>query len=194
VITALPGASGAFLDFERLARLQRVMVETRRALAERFPRLPHGARVGLLHPPLLTEYAFGGSLALQCWYRDSTLRWVRYEEFRRSPAGRLDAVVLYQPERRPQMMLVEPAAMRRYLTAGEALRREDWAAAFADLAAADSLQSDPSARVFTSRVAGRRAMCWLSMGQADDAEREARRAIGLCALRDSLERWSGRSR
>ena len=178
-ITELPPASGAFLDFEKVARLQRLMVETRRVLLERHPTLPHGARVGLFHPPPMTEYAYGGSLALQAWYRDSSLRWLRYDEFKRHPDAELDAIVMYEAERTPQVMLVEPPAMRRYLSAAEALRREDWSAALADLAAADSLQRDTTARVFTSRVAGRRALCRLSMDRPLEAERDARRSLAL---------------
>jgi hypothetical protein len=177
-ISELPPERGAFFDFERLVRIQRVMVETRRALEERHPSLPHGARVGLMHPAILTEYAFGGSLALQCWYRDTTLRWLRFEEFRRSGIL-LDALVLYEPERTPQMMLVEPAAMERYLRSDRALRAGDLADALADLHAADSLQSDTTARVFLSRVAGRRAICWLAMDRAADAEREGLRSLAL---------------
>ncbi|HKQ57107.1 MAG TPA: hypothetical protein VJY35_04500 [Candidatus Eisenbacteria bacterium] len=177
-ISELPPERGAFLDFERLARIQRVMVETRRALEERHPSLPHGARVGLMHPAILTDYAFGRSLALQCWYRDTTLRWLRFEEFRRSTVP-LDALVLYQPGRTPRMMLVEPAAMERYLSSDRALRAGDLARALADLHAADSLQRDTAARVFLSRVAGRRAICWLAMDRSADAEREGLRSLAL---------------
>jgi tetratricopeptide (TPR) repeat protein len=178
-IAPLPPGSGAFLDFAKLARLQRLMVETGGLLQSRFPTLPPGARVGLLHPPIMTEYAFGGSRALQAWYRDTTLRWLRYEEFRTRPEMELAAVLLYQSDRTPQMMLVEPAAVRHYLLAQRRSQREHWGAALAHLAAADSLQGDTSARVFAGRVAGRRAFCWLGLGRAAQAEREARRALDL---------------
>lgn len=178
-IAPAPPATGAFLDFQRIVRLQRVMMETRQALAARHPTLPAGARVGLHHPALGTEYAFGENRALQVWYRDTTLRWVRYEDFRRRPELPLAAVVHYEPGRAPAMMLLEPEAMRRYLTAGARVRREDWRGALADLAAADSLQADTSARVFRGRVAGRRALALLGLGDAEAAAREARRGLAL---------------
>jgi tetratricopeptide (TPR) repeat protein len=178
-VTPLPPPGGAFLDFEKLVRLQRLMVETRRALQERHPALARGARVGLLRPPIMSEYAYGGGLALEAWYRDSTLRWLRYEEFSRHPEMELEAIVLYESDRKPQVMLVEPSAMRHYLQAGEDLSREDWATALADLATADSLQGDRTARMFTSNVAGRRALCRLSMGRSIEAERDAREALAL---------------
>lgn len=178
-VTNLPPENGAFVDFEKLVRLQRLVLETRRVLQERHPTLPRGARVGLLRPPLMSEYAYGGSQALQVWYRDSTLRWLRLGEISDHPEMELDAIVLYESDRTPQMMLVEPPAMRHYLRAGEEMQREDLTSALADLAAADSLQVDRTARMFTSNVAGRRALCWLSMGRPIEAERDARHALGL---------------
>ena len=178
-ITPVPPVTGAFADFEKITRLQRTMVETRRLLRARFPSLPHGARIGLLQPPLMSEYAFGGSRALDAWYRDTTLRWERWEEFRDRPDMPLTAVVLYEAERSPQMMLVEPEAMRHYLLAGGAVDRDDWNAAMAELARADSLQPDTTARVFRSRVAGRRAFSLAQLGRTAQAEREARSALAL---------------
>jgi len=104
---------------------------------------------------------------------------VRYDEFQRRPDLPLAAIVHYEPERTPPLMLLEPGAMRRYLAAGERVRREEWMEALADLAAADSLQADSTARSFASRVAGRRALCRLGLAQTAEAEREARRGLAL---------------
>jgi tetratricopeptide (TPR) repeat protein len=178
-ISFVPPATGAFLDFEKLTRLQRMMVETRRVLEARHPTLPHGARVGLLQPPLLAEYAFGESQALRAWYRDPTLRWERWEAFRSRPDPPLDALVVYEADRTPQMMLIEPEAMRQYLLAGRAVGREDWNGAIADLARADAALTDTTALGFRSRVTGRRAFCLLKLERVVEAEREARRAVAL---------------
>ena len=178
-VSNLPPETGAFVDFERLTRVQRLAAETRAALTSRHPTLPHGARVGLFGPPIMTTYAFGGSRALQVWYRDTTLRWLRYEDMVRHPAEELAAVVTYQPDAEPQLLLLDPGSFRHYLLAGELVRREAWQAAFDELALADSAAIDPRARAYRGRIAGRRAFCWLGLGRPIEGEHEARRSIAL---------------
>jgi hypothetical protein len=178
-VTAAPIETGAANDFAHLVRLQRLVRDTRSLLREQYPTLPHGARVGMLHPPLMTEYAHRGSLALRLWYRDTSLRLVRYDEFRTHPEWDLAAIVEFQDTGSPQVLLVSPSAMRHYLVAGERVRFEDWPAALAHLAEADSLQTERRAYSFLGRVAGRRAFCWLGLGRPGEAEREARRGLVL---------------
>lgn len=176
-VTMIPPETGSFVDFERLARLQRFMAETRGLLRSRFPSLPRGARVGLLHPPLLSTYAFGGDKALQIWYRDTTLRWLRYDDFRDHPELELAAIVEYQHD--GQVMLVNPESMRHYLVARKLVQEEAWQAAFDQLAMADSAQTERGARAYLGRVAGRRAFCWFGVSRLEEAEREARRGLAL---------------
>jgi hypothetical protein len=178
-VTMLAPATGSFVDFERLTRLQRFMAETRGLLRSRFPSLPHGARVGLLHPPIMSTYAFGGDKALQVWYRDTTLRWLRYDEFRGHPEWELSAIVEFEQAGNPQLVLVSPASMRHYLLAGERVEWEVWQGAFEELAVAESLQADRGARAYLGRIAGRRALCWMGLGRPLEGEREARRSLAL---------------
>ncbi len=178
-VTVAPQESGALLDFVKLARVQRLVEGTRHALQSRFPTLPPGARVGQHYLPRMTEYAFMGGRALRVWYRDSTLSWVRFEEYSRRPALDLAAIVEYQPDHVPQVALVDPPAMRALLDATDAMRRADWAAAGAALDRADSLQRDPGALVFRATVSAKRAVCMLSGGDSLSAEHEALTALAL---------------
>ncbi|MBI1797415.1 MAG: hypothetical protein HYR74_10235 [Candidatus Eisenbacteria bacterium] len=178
-VTMSAPETGAFLDAVKLARLQRLMRDTRLALAARFPALPHGARVAMLHPPISTEYAFGGSQAIDVWYRDPTLRWARYDDLRIHPDWTPAAVVDFEANETPQIRFVAPEAMRHYI-AGEALTvRDDWDACLRAMARADSAQADSGARAFVSRVAGRRAFALLRLGRSNEAEREALRSLAL---------------
>jgi hypothetical protein len=197
-VTAMPSESGALFDFAKLVRVQRLVGDTRRLLAARLHPRP-GARVGQHNLPLMTEYAFAGDGALQAWYRDRSLRWVRFEEYRRQPALDLAAIVEYQPDHDPQVALVEPAAMRGLLDGIEAIRRSDWGPAAAALGRADSLQRDADAVVFRATVASKRALCLAGLGDPAGAEREA--ILGLALWRDNFDSryvlatvWSGAGR
>ena len=183
-ITPEPPDRGSFMDFERLVRLQRLMEETRRTLADKFPSLPPHARVCQHHLPLITEYAFGGNRALHVWYRDTTLRWVRFNQLQSDPGMNVTTIVEYQPKAERQIVLVEPAAMRRLLDALVAMRRSDCRGTLAALDAADSLQPDSGAKVFLSVVAGKRSLCLPELGQRDRAVQEARRSLALWSDND----------
>jgi tetratricopeptide (TPR) repeat protein len=178
-ISNLPPETGAFVDFERLIRVQKMVAETRAALAARCPTLPPGSRVGLFNPPIMTSYAFGGSRALQTWYRDTTLRWVRYDEMYRRPRMPLAAVVTYQADGNPQVRLIDPVSFGHYLLAGRRAQQNDWQAALDELALADSIAGPGQTPQYQGVIAGRRAFCWLGLGRSDDSEREARRSLAL---------------
>jgi hypothetical protein len=169
---------GAQLDFPKLARLERLVGDTRHALRARFSTFPAGGNVGIYHLPYMSEYAFGGADALQVWYRDSTLRWVRSSEFLLHPEIRLETIVEFEPVGEPLVVLVEPEAMREMAGAIEAAGRHEWAVSLARLDRADSLQP-VFARAFAGQVAGVRAFSLAYMERLDDAEREGRRSIGL---------------
>jgi len=177
-ISNLPPERGAFIDFERLVRVQRMAAETRAALAQRYPTLPHGARVGLFNPPIMASYAFGESRALQTWYRDTTLQWVRYDEMYRHPRLPLAAVVTYQADGDPQVLLIDPVSFGHYLLAGRRVQQNDWQAALNELALADSTTYGRTPQ-YQGMIAGRRAFCWLGLGLPVESGREARRSLAL---------------
>ncbi len=168
-----------FIDFERIVRLQRLMLDTRTVLERRFPTLPPHARIGMYYVPRHAEYAFGGARAFQVWYRDSTLRRVSYTEFSAHPERPVVTLLEYEPARKPQIALVEPDAMRNVLGALAEHRKGNDVAALARLDRADSIQRDPNAEIFAGQVAGVRAMALAFLEQFDDAEREARRGLAL---------------
>jgi hypothetical protein len=179
LISPLPIESGAFIDFERIVRLQRLMVDTRAALTSRIPDLPPHARVVQHYLPRSVLYAFEGDKAIQLWYRDTTARWVSYSEFAASPLMEVDAIVEYQPHRTPQMALVDPDAMRGLLRAIDRMRASDWRGALDHLDLADSLQHDSTAAVFLGTVAAKRAVVLEAQGDWDGAAREARRGLNV---------------
>jgi tetratricopeptide (TPR) repeat protein len=176
----VPEQRGAFTDFVKVARLQRLMRETRVTLWKRFPRLPNHVGIGQQNMPQAAEYAFGGSKALQAWYRDTTLRWVRSEEFHRHPETDVAAIVEYEESSLPQVALVRPDAMRAELRAVDAIQQQgDHAAGLRWIDRADSLQPERDASVFIGSMASIRALCLLTLGDAVGAEREAMKAVML---------------
>jgi hypothetical protein len=179
LVTAAPIESGAAFDFPKLARLEKFVRETRTLLQRQYPHLPKGALVGHHHLPLMTGYAFSGDKALQVWYRDTTLRWVSFEDFSPHLDLPLLTVVEYQPHREPQLALVESGAMRAVLVAMQLSKEAKWGAAMTELARADSLQRDPNAAVFLATVAAKRAIVLSMLGDSLGAEREALRGYAL---------------
>jgi hypothetical protein len=170
---------GAFMDFERLARLQMLMRDTRLMLKSHYPTLPHGAIVGQHYLPRLAEYAYGGSKALQVWYRDSTLGWMRYADFIAHPQTPLVVIAEYQPRYPPQMAPVNTVAMRHFLAGLDSMNHHNWNFALGALAQAESLQHDTSARVFRGEIWGERATCLMFMHNVKDADYWARRGLTM---------------
>jgi tetratricopeptide (TPR) repeat protein len=171
--------TGAFIDFERLVRLQRLMHDTRVVLKRNNPSLPRGAGVGLYYLPRHSDYAYGGSRSLQVWYRDSTLHWVTYSTFTNRPETPMAAIAEYERRRSPQMSIVDPEAMRSFLAALANVRARDFRAGLAMLDRADSIQHGSSSDMFAGQVAGKRAEALTFLHEYDSAEREARRGIAL---------------
>jgi hypothetical protein len=108
------------MAYVRLARLQRTLESTRRALLHTRPALPRGAAVKFWNLPRLAEVGFQGSSALRVWYRDSTLTWDRF-----GGVGNLnqhvDALVEYRDFAADPATVIEPAAYEAYFEAGRAL-------------------------------------------------------------------------
>lgn len=168
---------GAFMDFERLTRLQRLMREIRTTLRAAHPELPAGATLVPHHLPLAAQYALGGSFALQVWYRDSTLRW---EEFTAFSGGRAEPVAIVEFEPRPpQITLVDPAAMRELVEAVRLAEARRYAEALERLDAVERMPIRPESRVLLASVAGTRASALAALGRLEEAEESARRAITL---------------
>jgi len=179
VVSQDPPETGAFVDFEKLARIQRMMAETRQLLKSRLPTLPHGATVVQNYLPGMTYYAFGGDKAIQVWYRDSTLHWISFDAFRRDRGRAVATIVEWQPPGGAQAALVAPDAMRALLRASDHIAGAEWTGAVAELDRADSLQDDPAARVFLGTVASKRALCLEVLDRPEEAERAARAGLRL---------------
>jgi len=176
--------AGPALNFQTLARLQRLVRDTRRVLEQRFPTLPRGSTVSYYYLPEWSEFAYQESRALQLWYRDTTLRWISFAEFEADRGRRVTTFIEFQPSEfqaagRPQIALVEPGAVRSYLAASDSIAGWGYQGALRSLARADSLQGDGEAIVFRGSVAGARATCLLGLGREDEAMREARRCVAM---------------
>jgi hypothetical protein len=181
-VSTLPPEAGAFMDFPRLSRLQLLMREIRIALRARYPALPAGSTVVQQNLPHGAEWAFGGDHALQVWYRDPTLRWMRFERFRANPAQEIATIVEFQPGCSPEVALVDPAAMRALIEGYEHLAAHRWAESVTSFDRASSLQRDSAAVVFRTVLASRRALDLDRLGRAREAEAEGRLAVRLSPL------------
>ena len=178
-ISVEPDRRGAFMDYTRLCRLQRLMQEARARLDARYRFLPRGATIGFHTLPLSAEYAFGGPLAVQAWYRDTTLRWIDYDDFKLAPQRPVTTFLSYQVGHSPEVVLLDPDALRMQLAGLDDLRAGRWSQSIAALDRADSLLTDTAAVVFRGDNAGRRAYCWARLLRWDRAEPEARRALAI---------------
>jgi hypothetical protein len=180
MVAVNPDESGAFTDFGKIARLQLLMRDVRGTLQHRFHQLPRGSGIASQNIPWASEYAFGGSKALQVWYRDTTLWWIRAGEFRRRPELNVTTVVEYEEKSTPQVALVEPEALRAEWRAIDLFnQRHDLPAALREIAWAESAQADSGARTFRGSLVGIRALCSLGQGNTDAAEREAQQGLAL---------------
>ncbi len=179
VVSPLPPQTGAFLDFQRLTRIQQFAGTIRRTLLERYPDLPSGASVAEHYFPQGTRYALGGDRALEVWYRDSTLRWVTFDDFVAHPDQPITTLVEYEPASPRQVALVEPEAMRAHLRARECVRRAAWAEGLAAAYSSDSLLRDPGALVLRASNAYHEAYCLAALGRLPEAEARARFAVTL---------------
>jgi hypothetical protein len=170
---------GAFMDFERLVRLQRMMALTRGTLQRRFPAPPHHAVFGYQQFPTGAIYAFGGSRALQVWYRDTTLLWLPADSTRTGPARRPLAIAEFEPDGAGRVALIDPEAARLLHVGLAAMREARPDVALADLDRAEAALTDSSARVFRGQLAGKRALVLAGLNRGAEAEQEALRSLAL---------------
>jgi tetratricopeptide (TPR) repeat protein len=176
-VSAKAPETGAFMDFDHLVRLQRLMHGIRERLGEEYPRLPAGAQVCQTNMPRMAEYAFGKSYALQAWYRDTTIRWMRYDDFKHDTSARPITIVQYEPDRPPMIALVDPRAMRLIEQSADPVRRQDWGRALAMLREADTLQRDRGAAVFFAILGTQEAGAYSGLGRYHEEEAAARMAL-----------------
>jgi hypothetical protein len=177
VVTPEPVDRGAFIDFVRLTRLQRLMRAARTSLQRDLPTLPAGSTIGYRNLPLSTEYAFGGAHAVQAWYGDPTLRWTGVEAFERDVTQKVVVFLDYQQPPHPTIALLDPDAMRWMKIASNHLLAGRQVEALTALNRADTLQHDRTAAIFLGEMAGRRAAALIPLQRWADAEREARTAL-----------------
>ena len=172
--------TGAFMDWAHLTRLQRFLRAARRTLAARYPTLPHGAIVVQENLPHQLEYALGGNRALQAWYRDPTLRWMRFDAFRDSLATPVTVIVQGQGGRaRHEVALVEPEAVRLLFQARPFLQADHHAEALALLDRADSLQRDTNAIKYRVTSGTWRAYAWIWAHRDSEAVVLARQVLAM---------------
>ena len=174
-----PPETGAFMDFARLTRLQHFMRESRKVLHASHPTLAHGANVVLVNMPHLAIYAFGGDLAIQAWYRDSSLHMPTFDVLHRQPDLPFVCALQYQPFERVEIVAIPAEALRVQEEAYAQLGAQHFAVALAALARADSLARDPRAVVFHAHNISMRAFALEITGNGDEAEREALHALAV---------------
>jgi hypothetical protein len=179
VVTDLPAGTGAFMDYERLTRLQRFMRSARLALGSRKPPLPRGAIVVQHDLSHGVEYAFGGDHAIQVWTRDPTAHWMRFETFAARPDTAATVLLEGTLGHEPPAALVEVGAMRALFRAQALARSARWPELLRELDLADSLQRDPHAVAFRVTSGSWRATAELSLGRAGIAEAIVRPLVAL---------------
>jgi tetratricopeptide (TPR) repeat protein len=179
VVTDSLADTGAFMDWTHLTRLQLFLRDARRTLRARYPTLPHGAIVVQENLPHQLEYALGGDRALQAWYRDPSLRWMRFDAFRDSVGTPVTVIVQGEGGRTPEVALVDPDAVRLLFRARPLILDQRYAEALVLLDRADSLQRDTNAVKYQVTSGAWRAYAWVETQRYDDAVALARRVLAL---------------
>ncbi|HET9325440.1 MAG TPA: hypothetical protein VFQ05_01580 [Candidatus Eisenbacteria bacterium] len=165
-------------DFSSLARLSRLSHETRKAFVSIHPTLPHHSTVAWRHRPLMAQHAFAQGQALQVWYRDTTLRWITWEDAQRDGARAPDVVVEYEPGEARQVVVLDHGAVVEYL-AGDRIIADAPDSALRHFDRADQLQRDRGARVFLAGIRGKRALCHLALDHVAAASAEAESSLAV---------------
>lgn len=169
------------LSFVRIARLQRIVTETRRELLATHPTLPRGARVRYWTMPGLAEVGFQQEQAAKVWYHDTTLTFRGFGGL----AGLddpPDVVIAYDgtESEHPAVSMTAPA-LRLYGLAHAAAQRGD--ARAVDSLGALTLAAQPRAiRGLTGQVQFARASARVLLG--DDRGADSLLAITLDRMPD----------
>jgi tetratricopeptide (TPR) repeat protein len=132
----------------------------------------------MLHPPFMADYA-AGDKALQVWYRDRTVRWLRWERMAADSGRTVHGALEFQAEATPPFRRIEPEALRLLSVAGALERRSEYAAAVDTLTRAAAVQRDREAHHLLGRILGLRAWCLGGTGRVHEAEVEARRSLAI---------------
>lgn len=151
--------------FIRVARLQRVVDDARRALLTRFTTLPRGAAVRYWALPEMTAWGFDSGKAPQVWYGDSTLTF----DWLADPTDRADAVLAFNPDSARPAVVIEPASLAAYADARRALAAGDPRTADARFANAVRAQSAP-ASAYRFSLANEQARVALQLGDVARAD------------------------
>jgi hypothetical protein len=171
-----PPSPEAFVSFQRLVRLQLLARDTRTALHEVRPALPTGAVVVARDFPLAATYALSGDKALRVWFRDTTLQWVGYDEFRRDRSKVATCLVQYEGGGTPSVRVVSGQALALQLSADSLMARRDSLDASSVLKEVLAAGEASVSGAFEASTRFRLALCLESLGRHDEAETEARRA------------------
>lgn len=151
--------------FVRIARLQRVVDDARRALLTRFATLPRGAAVRYWALPEMTAWGFDAGKAPKVWYGDSTLTF----DWLADPTDRADAVLAFNPDSAHPAVVIEPASLAAYADARRALAAGDARTADARLADAVRAQARP-ASAYRFSLANEQARVALDLGDVERAD------------------------
>jgi hypothetical protein len=179
IVTDSLGDTGAFMDWVHLTRLQYFLRATRRTLAARYPTLPPGSVVVQENLPHQLEYALGGDRALQAWYRDPSLRWMRFDAFRAKPETPVVTIVQGEGGHTPVVALVEPEAVRLLFAARPFILSQRYDVALSVLDRADSIQRDTSALKYRVTSGAWRAYAWMETDRDSAAVALVRRVLRM---------------
>jgi tetratricopeptide (TPR) repeat protein len=175
-VSAAPPEAGHEFEFRHFARLQWITRHTRELLHEHLPRPAAGTVVGLYQVPLLSRHTLAGDASLRTWYRDRSLSWVTFEQYRSSPRD-VAGWVAFQPGAAREFVWLDGAAMAAMVQGSDLIRAEHWPEALARFERAEALQPDRSAVFFLGAVAAKQAVCLSALGESDRAESRARTAL-----------------
>jgi hypothetical protein len=177
VVTDSLAETGAFMDWPHLTRLQRFLRLARHTLAARYPTLPQRAIVVQENLPHQLEYALGGDRALQAWYRDPSLHWMRFDAFREASDTPATVIVQGEGGHVPEVALVETEAVRLLFATRPFIQSARYAVALSILDRADSVQRDTNAIKYRVTSGAWRAYAWVQTGRDSEAVALARRVV-----------------
>jgi hypothetical protein len=175
-VGVLPPSPDAFLDYQRLARLQILARDMRLELKHACPVLPRYSLVVERDFPYATTYALGGSNALRAWYADTTLAWRGYEAFLADTTLHPVCLVEAEDRARPAVSIVPGDALMCQIRGDAALAGTDTLLALSLFDRALSHAMAGRMPTFEASCRYRRAICLAGLGRLASAEVEARRA------------------